>query len=269
LSDWRTRAQGGQIEVAAASGATVASGLESVESPSLGLRHALWVYAAPARLFSRVEDTGAYGLTLAVLLLIVTLIGYLQIQTGLVDRLVDQQTEEQLARVETEQANLVDRIELRTAMDDVRKNGEFMKIVRRLGAVVWTPLSMLVSFLLISSVLYAAVALSGRKPEYHTLMSICVYAGYIELVGIVLRFLMMLTYRTVHVDTSLAVLLPPGKAPYLAAVDPFRIWFWVLVTIGVIVTQQLGKRAAIVTCALMFLVSSGVRVGISYAAAMA
>ena len=59
----------------------------------LGLRHALWVYSAPARLFRRVEDTGAYGWTLAVLLLLVTLIGYAQIQTGLIDRVVDRQTD--------------------------------------------------------------------------------------------------------------------------------------------------------------------------------
>ncbi|RIK66557.1 MAG: hypothetical protein DCC65_09390 [Planctomycetota bacterium] len=243
----------------------LASGAHNIENGSLGVRHALWVYLTPGRLYARVEDTGSYGMTLVVLLALITLIGYCQVQTGLIDRLVDQQTESMLAHIEKEQSNLVDRVQLRETMDAVRKQGEFLKMLRRLGAVVLTPIQTLVSFLLISSLLYAAVALTGRKPEYHTLMSICVYAGFVDLLAIALRFLMMVVYRTVHVDTSLAMIGEPGKLYYLAAIDPFRIWFWVLIAIGVIVTQQLSRRVAIATCILMYLVSSAAHVGSEYA----
>lgn len=239
--------------------------MPSLGSTSLGLRHVPWVIMAPGRLFGRVEDVGAYGWTLFVLLTLVTLVGVLEIQTGLIDRQVDQQTEEQLAQVEKTQGGLVDRVQLREAMDVVRKNGEFMKLLRRLGAVVLKPLYMLSAFLLISSLLYAAVALTGRKPEYHTLLTICVYSGWVVLLGYVLRLAMMLAYRTPHVDTSLAMVAGPGEAPYLAAVDPFRIWFWVLVATGLIVTQQLRRRVAIVCCVLMALLASVGHVGLEYA----
>lgn len=232
---------------------------------SLGLRQVPWVISSPGRLFRRVEDVGAYGWTLFVLLTLVTLVGVVEIQTGLIDRYVDQQTEESLALVEKTQGNLVDRVQLRENMEEVRKQGEFMKLLRRLGAVVLKPLYMLSSFLLISSLLYAAVALTGRKPEYHTLLTICVYAGFVELLGYVLRLAMMFAYRTPHVDTSLAILAPMGKAPYLAAIDPFRIWFWVLVGIGLVVTQQLGRRVAIACCVLMAIVASAGHVGLEYA----
>lgn len=211
------------------------------------------------------EDTAAYGMALIVLLGAVVLVGYCEIQTGLIDQLVDEQTEVSLARIEKAQGQLVDRVALRQVMDDARKQGEFMKMLRRLGAVVVTPVTMLGSYLLIASVLYAAVALSGRKPEYHTLMSICVYSGFVELAAVVLRFLMELYYRDIHVETSLAVAAPPGKWLFLTAVDPFRIWFWVLVVLGLVVTRQLSRRAAIAACASMFLLASLARVGFAYA----
>lgn len=241
-------------------------GGESQQS-ALGVRHALLVYTSPSKLFQRVEDTGAYGWALVTLLLLVTLAGYVQIQSGLIDNVVNANTDKQLAGIEKDRANLVDRGRLKEAMEDIRKNGEFVKTITRLRVVVLAPLTMLAEFLLVASVLYAAVALTGRKPEYHTLMSICVYAGFIDLIAHVVRVAMMLTYRTLDVDTSLALLVDPGKATPLAAGDPFLIWFWVLVGIGLTVTRQLSRRVAIASCALMCLMTMGVRVGMSYAMA--
>lgn len=223
----------------------------------LGVRHALLVYTSPVYVFSRVEDTGAYGWALVTLIVLMVLLGYIQVQSGLIDRLVDEQTQKQLAQIEGNQANLVDRTQLRDSLEEARQGGEFMKTLSRLQVIVLTPAFMLCSFLLIASILYACVALSGRKPEYHTLMSICVYAGFVELVAYALRVLMMLYYRRIDVDTTLAVLGPPGEPTWLAAIDPFRIWFWTLVAIGLIVTRQLGRRSAIAICSLMCLTGMG------------
>ena len=251
------RADGGHLAEAEGEAAQPPCG-----PPTLGLRHVLLVYTSPRSLFSRVEDTGAYGMALVVLLALVTFIGYAQIQTGLIDRVVDQQTEQTLAELETTQGTLLDRIELRDRMDAVRKQGVFSKTVRRLGVVVFSPLYFLVSFLLIASILYAAVALTGRKPEYHTLMALCVYAGFIELFAYALQLSMMLYYGTINVDTSLGMLVAPAAASVLSAIDPFRLWFWVLVGLGVVVTRQLSRTMAVVTCSLMCLLATGVRVAV-------
>ena len=166
--------------------------------------------------------------------------------------------------LEKTQANLVDRLALKERLDAVDKQGVFTKMITRLGSIVAAPLSMLASFLLIASILYAIVALTGRKPEYHTLMSICVYAGFIELLGAIVGLAMVLYYRTIEVSTSRGVLAPPGKPSVLGAVDPFRIWFWILVAIGLTVTRQLSRRMAIASCVVMGLVSFGVRAAMEF-----
>jgi hypothetical protein len=133
----------------------------------------------------------------------------------------------------------------------VQKEAEFTKMISRLGAIVLSPLGMLASLMLIASAFYAVVALTGRKPEYHTLMSICVYSAYIELAALILQLAMMIFFKSTAVDTTLRALGRPGKPTLWGAVDPFRIWFWVLVAIGLITTQQLSRWKAIIVCTLM------------------
>jgi hypothetical protein len=238
--------------------------LRPVSGP-LGVRHALMVYVAPRALFNRVEDTGAYGYALLTLIGLVMLIGYAKVQTGLVDRNVEMATEKKLADLETNQRNLVDRVQLKEAMEAVRKEAVFSKTITRLGVIVLQPIYLLGSFLLIASVLYAMVALTGRKPEYHTLMSICVYAGFIELTGYVVELLMMFYYRSTEVGTSLTGLGTGVMAKVLGGVDPFRIWFWVLVAIGLIVTQQLSRRMAMFACTMLGVFGAAVHVGLAFA----
>ena len=60
----------------------------------VGVRDALLMVTSPASVYRRVEDTGAYGWALITLLVLVTLIGLARIQTGLIDRDVDRQTEQ-------------------------------------------------------------------------------------------------------------------------------------------------------------------------------
>lgn len=225
----------------------------------LRLRDALWVFTSPGKVFARAEDTGAYGWALLVLLVSVLLMGYAQVQTGLIDQDVARNTEKQLEQLEREQLHLLDRVEFAERVDGIQKHAEFMRMISRLGVIVAAPIYFLASFLLISSVLYAAVALTGVKPEYHTLMSICVYSGFIELAAYGLQLGMMLTFKTTQVTTSLGVLATPGKPSFLYAIDPFRIWFWVLVGAGLIVTHQLGRKMAIFCCTLMCLAATGVR----------
>jgi len=231
----------------------------------LGVRHALLVFVAPRSLFKRVEDTGAYGWALVTLLGLVMLLGYAEVQTGLIDRVVDEHTEKQLAKLEETQLNLVDRIELKDRMESIRKAAVFEKTMTRIGVVALKPMYLLASFMLIASALYAMAALTGRKPEYHTLMSICVYAGFIELAAFVLQLGMMLYFKTTEIDTSLRALGPIGKFNPLAAIDPFRIWFWILVWMGLTVTQQLSRRMAIATCSILCLLAMGGRVALEFA----
>ena len=225
---------------------------------------ALLVLARPATVFARVEDVPVYGWVLVSILVFVALLGFIEVRTGLIDRSIDQQTETSLATLEKNQGHLLDRIELRDRMDGIRKGGEFNKMLARLGVIAFHPARLLVAWLLVASLLYLTVAMTGRKPEYHTLLSICVFAGAVDLVACIVRLGMVITYRTTMVETSLGMLAPAGAATPLVALDPFRIWYWVLVAIGLTVTRQLSRRMAIGACVSMALVASGGRVAMSY-----
>jgi Yip1-like protein len=222
------------------------------------------VILAPRSLFARIEDTGAYGWTLVSILVLVTAIGYLQIQSGLIDAVIAQQVETQKAAIESGQANLIDRIELRERMKDIEKQGEFNRTITSLGVVVLKPAGLLASYLLIAAVLYALVALSGRKPEWHSLMSIVVLAGLIDLVRNVLQIAMVFYYKTLDVDTSLRALTAPGEPSPLAGVDPFRIWFWILVGVGLTITQQLSRKLSIVACTTLCVLTMAIAVGLEF-----
>ena len=228
-----------------------AQSLESQPVSAPPLPWGVLVLFSPKRVFARIEDTPAYGWGLASLIGLMVLIGYAKVQTGLIDRNVDEATERNLAKFEQMQGQVIDRVAFREHMESVQKEAEFTKMISRLGAIVLSPLGMLASLMLIASFLYAVVALTGRKPEYHTLMSICVYSAYVELAALILQLAMMLYFKSTAVDTTLHALGRPGKPTLWAAVDPFRMWFWVLVAIGLITTQQLGRWKAILVCILM------------------
>ena len=94
------------------------------------------------------------------------------------------------------------------------------------------------------------------------------------------RVVLMLRYETLEVDTSLALLArlmarEDGAdlmsvavvSGSLSALDPFRIWFWLVVITGLSATAQLPGWRAWVTCSLCWLVAAGTRCGLVVAAA--
>jgi hypothetical protein len=230
--------------------------LSPPKTQPLGVTDAPQIFYAPVSLFRKIEDTGAYGWTMAVLLILVTLIGYAEVKTGLIERVVQRETEAFKAKLEHDQRDLIGRVEFRNELEKIDKAAQFSTLMAQIKVAAASPIYILTSILLISSCLYAVVALTGRKPEYHTLISICVYAEYVELAAYVIRLAMRLTYRTIEVDTSLGALATSKAWLWLAAIDPFRLWFWVLVGIGVAVTRQLSRRTAIIACSSMALVTS-------------
>lgn len=221
---------------------------------------ALW---SPRRAFAQVEDVPRYGWPLAIILVVVTLLGYATVQTGLIDRTVELRVQQRIAVLDTMQRDVVERSVLREQYDAARKQGEFERVLLRIAAVVVQPAGLLAAILLIGAVLFGAVALTGRKAEWHTLLSVVIYAAAIDVIGGAVRLALMLRFRTLEVDTSLQplveLLVAKGTiAGQSAAVlsglatmlDPFRIWFWITVLIGLHVTRQLTGWRAWLWCGL-------------------
>ena len=58
-------------------------------------------------------------------------------------------------------------------------------------------------------------------------------------------------------------------AGLLTAFDPFRIWFWLVVIIGLSATTQLRGWRAWTVCSLCWLIAAGMRTGLAVALASA
>lgn len=244
--------------------------------------HTPMVFFCPRRLFAKVEDVCAYRFTLMVLMVTITMIGWATVQTGLIDREVDRGVEAKIAQLDQQSLDVVERSTLRTMIEDVRKEGEFTRLMKRIQVIVAAPLSVLVSILMISSVLYGVVALSGKKPEWHTLLTIGIYASFVEVFGMFVRLALMLQHGTLKVDTSAALLtrlIPAQSGPegmivlvlsnLLAGIEPFHIWFWLLVAIGLSVTSQLRGWRLWLTCCLMWMTTAGMRIAMAMASSQA
>lgn len=249
-----------------------------VASRRIGLIDVPLALLSPKRVFARVEDVPAYGWSLVVLLLSVTLIGFAEVQTGLIDRKVARHVEQGIAQLEKQQYDVVERSALTKMIEEKRKEGEFLHLMERVRVIVANPIGTLASVLLLSAFFYALVALGGRKPEWHTLLTILVFAGFVDVISGVVRLGFMLRFRTLDIETSLASLarmMPidgEGAAQATAAVtgllsaaDPFRIWFWVVVATGLTVTSQLRGWKAWAGCTLCWITAAAIRTLVSVA----
>ena len=243
-----------------------------MSSRAVTLRDIAPALLSPRSFYARVEDVAGYGGPLVVLLVTLTVVGYATVQTGLIDRAVDQEVERQVAQIEKENFDVVERLALTEMIADCRKGGEFTKLMARAQRIVAAPVGLLASLLLTASLFYGLVALTGKKPEWHTLMTIVVFAGFAVLLGAMVELGLMMRYRRLEVDTSLGLLAPMIRPAFgevsqpvgrvqglLTAVDPFRVWFWILVATGLSVTGQLRGWRSWVPCTVCWLGAAGVR----------
>lgn len=256
----------------------MAGALETVSTPALRMRDVPRALLAPRGVFGRVEDIAQWGWPLIVLLAGAALVGFFAVQTGLIDRQVDRMVQERIADIDRDQRDVVDRSKLREMYAEQLKAGEYQKVMARIQVIIAQPVSILASVLIIASVLYGAVALTGRKAEWNTLLNICVVAGFVELLKHVAELAMMFSFATLRVDTSLAVAMQwiePARlggvksaaaiGGALTALDPFRLWFWGVVLTGLSATGQLRGWRAWLVCGGCWLAAAGVRAGLATA----
>ncbi len=250
----------------------VAAELERPGQHPVGVWDLPLVFLAPRRLFARVEDVATYGWPMVLLLVAMTVIGFATVETGLIDLEVARGVQRDIAAFEKQQPDVVERSALRQFIEDKQKEGRFLRLMKRVQVVVARPAATLASILLIAAMLYGVVALTGRKPEWHTLITLCVFASFVDLFGALVRLGFMLHFRTLDVDLSLtrvvrlmdiegegAATRGAALSGLLSAVDPFGIWFWLVLILGLSVTAQLRGWKVWATCCFFWLAAIGVR----------
>ncbi|MCH7840694.1 MAG: YIP1 family protein [Planctomycetes bacterium] len=251
---------------------SVAAELQRSRLRPVGVWDLPLVFLAPRRLFARVEDVATYGWPMVLLLAAMMVIGFATVETGLIDLEVARGVQRDIAAFEKQQPDIVERSALRQFIEDKQKEGQFLRLMKRVQVVVARPAATLASILLVAALLYGVVALTGRKPEWHTLITLCVFASFVDLFGALVRLGFMLHFRTLDVDLSLARVVRlmdiegEGAATsgaalsgLLSAVDPFGIWFWLVLILGLSVTAQLRGWKVWATCCFFWLAAVGVR----------
>ncbi|MBU0717795.1 MAG: YIP1 family protein [Planctomycetes bacterium] len=254
------------------------SELVNIRRKTVGVADIPRVLVAPRRVFERVEDVPAYAWPMVLLLVAVTLVGYATVETGLIDREVERQVQRSIAALDVENSDVVERSALSKAIEDKRKEGEFFRLMTHVQVVVARPAATLATILLLSAVLYGLVALTGKKPEWHTLLTVCTFASFVDLLRLLMQLGLMLRFKTLEVDTSLAPLVQlihvdsgisqqaaAAISGALTAADPFRIWFWLIVIVGLSTTAQLRGWKVGVTAFLFWLIAGGVRTALAVA----
>lgn len=222
------------------------------------MRNVWQLYFHPREFFHKLPERGHWLAPLSVLLAMQVAVGLLLLSTGVPDREVAygvQQAINQSAVQLTGEPDDVRRLEdklLESQADRLR----FGRMVARLRAVLLRPLSLAVGGLLVATLLFAGVSAVGRAPEMRLLAGIAVWASYVELPRWVLELFLSRALGVAKPELTAAACAPVPETPLglfvlLRQFDPFAIWYWLLVGMGLSVTAQARPRQAVlVTLAL-------------------
>ncbi|MBP7934726.1 MAG: hypothetical protein KA354_08785 [Phycisphaerae bacterium] len=234
---------------------------------SSGIRDIPSLYFSPLRFYQPFDLATSYGGPLALLVVLLAAAGYTVVFSGLIGRSVDISTEKGLALIERTSVGEVKRDELDDRLRTAREAAVFWKVLASGASVLQGPVETLGRIFLGATVAFVAVALSGRKPAYHGLVSILTFASYVEVLRQAVVVPLMISLHSVEVETSLAVLLrgrPEASAwlyAGLQAVDPFSLWFYALAAIGISRSGQLSTRGAVFLSILLWAGAAGLRTG--------
>jgi hypothetical protein len=218
------------------------------------------LFVSPGALFAHLPRCNRSGGALLVLVLANLLYAALLLSTGWPDYEIAAQAQKDISRTD-EQLKGDENSEERTrAVEALEKKAEFDKLFRRVLLIVGKPLWLLLGIATVASALFLAVALGGAaKADFRQLWGIVVFASCVELLRLPLVLFLVMRLRAVRVETSLAALLTgPARGPagflqmlLLRRFDPFEVWFWALVGLGLWKTGQMtGRRAVVVTVLL-------------------
>src|SRR5262249_39877736 len=144
----------------------------------------------------------------------------------------------------------------------LEKGGVFARLVARVLLVVGGPVQLLVHVAVLSSVLFVVIALvGGSKPDFRLLAGVVLFAASVEVPRLLLRLLLISQLQVSRVEPSAAALVAAPQvnlAVYLLLrrLDPFEMWFWGLLGLGLWQTGQLRLRGAVVLVVVLALLAA-------------
>jgi hypothetical protein len=223
-------------------------------------RDILHLYTRPGALFADLPRSNHLGGALLVLLLLYALYAGLLLSTGVPDYEIEAQAQKEISRAALQLKGEDNSEELARKVDGLEKQATFNRLFSRILLLLGGPVRLLLGVGVLASVLFLAVSFWGAaKPDFAQLAGVVVFASFALVPRLLLRLLLVSQLQVMRVETSAAALLPSlrsGLGAYLLLrrLDPFEVWYWALVGLGLWKTGQMsGRRAAVAALLLALL----------------
>ncbi|QDV36067.1 hypothetical protein [Tautonia plasticadhaerens] len=174
------------------------------------------------------------------------------------------------ARVEARSVGEVAEADTRRAIDDQRATLRFWAVLSAVGDFVVEPIAPALRAVLAASGFAAVAALRGRPVRFEEVLGAAASAQWLWVVGLGARVGLMAATGRAEVETSAALLLPPGAYPAAAwvalrQVDPFVILGWIAVGRAGWRLGLVGWGAAASICLVLWAAESSIRIGVASA----
>jgi hypothetical protein len=175
--------------------------------------------------------------------------------------------EEGAARAESVKIGEVGDDLIRKAIRTQHDTRPFWTVLAFLGDFLGEPVVLAGRALAVATAFSAAAALRGRTIGYDRALAACSAAQGFWVLGLAVQAALMLALRRGDVETSAALLLPPGTyhaavALLLRQLDPFVLTGWAVIAAGAVRRGQLGWFGALVVVALFAATEAVARVDI-------
>jgi hypothetical protein len=221
----------------------------------------LQLFFQPGVFFKRLPRISHHSSALLLLILFQVLLGTGVLSTGVVEYELAVQTQQEYGRVawRLDEEQMVGQAD--AALDNVEKEAVLRRLLVRLDWLVARPLSLLGGLLLTAALLFGLVSLEGRKANFSLLFAVAIYAAYALVFRMGLVLFLTWQKQTTHVEFSLAAWLSGrdvGLPMYLLLrrLEPFALWHWVLLGLGLWKTGQMSGRGAFRASVLLALLTA-------------
>jgi hypothetical protein len=225
------------------------------------LTDVLDVFTSPAELFRRLPSANRVAAALVLLMVVHAAYGAALASTGVLDYEIDQAAEKACARQRERLGGTETDEKLTAALDAVEKGAVFNKLLLRVGLIGGGPLGLAARLALLAGLLFTAAALGGGKPKYQLVLGITVFAAYVEVPKLLMRLVLVSQLQVGRVETSLAAFAtgPDVGLPLyllLRRLDPFDLWYYGLVALGIWKIGLLSRRSAVLVVGALALLAT-------------
>ena len=243
--------------------------------PGANVFHDIWLaFANPSRVFYNLPRINRSTTALVILLLVLGTLGHLTTRTGVYAYEVKREANRAAFAYQKSHEGDDDPNAANAMAESIEKGSEFQVILNRLIAVFGKPLWTLCVVGLVGGFLFVAVALSGGKPKMSLLTGIVVFASFVQVPHAALRLYLTGLTKHTRVETSAAAFptqlggehgVSLGGYIGLRRLNPFDIWFWALMYLGLRKGARMTLRGAGASLAVMLFFDLVWQSGLDYA----